>query len=206
MKRILTILAAAICLWGCEDEPYYTEFWSVASFATIDAITGTYSLCSATWSSDIDLSGEGFATNDILCQLELFGWAGMQEVKYQDDTDFISVLYQSLVITPQTPEQKTQINLYVPFPEYDKGRTEELQKMERCNVDIYPYQFHYKVNSKGEIELFNVDERMLGGGTLENIKVRFEGRHIHFEATTSFYDWTTQNWQDGTMNLTYIHN
>lgn len=54
MKRILTIFTAIICLCGCEAE--FTEFWSEASYATIAAITGNYTLYSGTWSSEIDLS------------------------------------------------------------------------------------------------------------------------------------------------------
>ncbi len=207
MKRILIFLSAIMCLCGCEAK--YTEFWSEASYATIDAITGTYSLCSGTWDSEIDLSGEGFASDNILNQLEIYGWTGIQTIKYEEDSEQITVFNQSLVSIPKKPEHLTQINLYVPYPEYGKDQNEEtVQKSGRCNISIDPFQFHYKVNSKGDIEIFNTqDRKMCGyGGTLKNVNIRFEGEYLHFKAETSFYDWTTSSWQDGTMNLTYRHN
>ena len=64
MKRILTIFTAIICLYGCEAK--FTEFWSEASYETIVGITGNYTLHSGTWSYEIDLSGKGLVTDDIL--------------------------------------------------------------------------------------------------------------------------------------------
>ena len=207
MKRILTILTAIICLYACDAK--YTDFWSEASYATINAITGTYTLYSGRWSSEIDLSGDGFVTDDILYQLELYGWTGIQTIQGQEDPGPISVLNQSLVIYPHKPEYKTQINLYVPYPEYGQDQTEfKIHKAGRCNISMEPFQFHYKVNSKGDIEIFNTgDRKMCGyGGTLKNVKITFEGEYLHFKAETSFYDWSTSSWQDGIMNLTYGHN
>ena len=207
MKRILTIFTTIIFLYACDAE--YTEFWSEASYATIASITGTYSLHSGTWSSEIDLSGEGFVTDDILYQMELYGWTGIQTIQGKEDPAPISVLNQSLVISPEKPEYITQINLYVPYPEYGNEQTEKsIEKAGRCNISIEPYQFHYKVDSRGDIELFNIDDRqMVGhGGKLKNVDIRFEGEYIHFKAETSLYDWSTQTWQDGTMNLIYRHN
>lgn len=207
MKRLVIFLISCIYLCGCDAK--YTEFWSEASYATIDAITGTYSLYSGTWSSEIDLSGEGFVTDDILYQLVIYGWTGIQSIRGQEDPESISVLHQSLVIYPERPEYMTQINLYVPYPEYGKDKTDVTIEMAgRCNISMDAYQFHYKVNSKGDIEMFNIDDRQMSGhgGKLKNVDIRFEGNYIHFKADTSFYDWETSSWQDGTMNLTYIHN
>lgn len=207
MKRILTIIATTICLWSCEAE--YTEFWSKASYATIDAITGTYTLYSGRWSYTIDLSGEGFVTDDILYQMEVHGWTGIQKIRYQDDPESLSVLNQSLVMTPESPEYSTQVNLYVPYPEFGKDVYEkEMTKAGRCNIHMSAYQFHYKVDSRGEIIIYDTqDRRMSGyGGMLRNVAASFEGEYLYFEAETSFYDWTTGTWQDGKMNLTYRHN
>ena len=207
MKRIITLISILICLYGCEAK--FTEFWSEASYTTIEAITGNYTLYSGTWSSEIDLSGNGFVTDDILYQLELYGWMGIQAIQQKDDPESVNVLYRSLVITPEKPEYMTQINLYVPYPEYGKDQTEKaIEQTGRCNVSIEPFQFHYKVDSRGDIEIFNIgDRQMVGhGGTLKNVEIRFEGEYIHFKAETSLYDWSTQTWQDGTMNLTYRHN
>ena len=207
MKRILSILTAVICFCGCESES--RESWSNDSYATIIAITGNYTLYSGTWSSEIDLSGKGFVTDDILYQMELYGWMGIQSIRQEDDPESVTVLQRSEVIIPEKPEYKTQINLYVPYPEYGKDQTDYLiQQTGRCNISMEPYQFHYKVDSRGDIELFNIDDRqMVGyGGILKNVEIHFEGEYIHFKAETSLYDWSTQTWQDGTMNLTYRHN
>ena len=207
MKRILTIFTTIIFLYACNAE--YTEFWSEASYATIAAITGNYTLYSGTWSSEIDLSGEGFVTDDILYQMELYGWTGIQSIRQEDDPESVTVLQRSLVITPEKPEYITQINLYVPYPEYGNEQTEKsIEKAGRCNISMEPYQFLYKVDSRGDIELFYIDDRqMVGhGGTLKNVDIRFEGEYIHFKAETSLYDWSTQTGQDGRLNLTYRHN
>ena len=207
MKRILTIFTAIICLFGCEAK--FTEFWSEASYATIAAITGNYTLHSGIWSSVIDLSGKGLVTDDILYQLELYGWTGIQSIRQEDDSEPVTVLQRTFVITPEKPEHITQINLYVPYPEYGNEQTEKsIEKAGRCNISMEPYQFHYKVDSRGDIELFNIDDRqMVGhGGKLKNVEIHFEGKYIHFKAETSLYDWSTQTWQDGTMNLIYRHN
>ena len=207
MNRILTIIITVTSLASCQTK--FTEFWSKASYETIEAITGNYTLYSGTWSSEIDLSGYGLVTDDILYQLEIYGWMGIQSIRQEEDTQSVSVLRRSLVITPEKPEYKTQINLYVPYPEYDKDQTDHtIEQNGRCNVSIEPYQFHYKIDSHGDIELFNISDRqMVGhGGTLKNVEIRFEGEYIHFKAETSLYDWSTQTWQDGTMNLTYRHN
>ena len=208
MKRIFTIITAALCLWGCSDERN-TEFWSTASYATIDAITGDYSMISATWSEPIDLSGEGFVTDDILYQLECYGWTGIQSIRYLDETVPTSVLYRSSVLQPESPSGLTQINLYVPYPEGSKNNTERpISKADRCNIAMEVYQFHYKVDSRGYISLFNIDDRQMSGdgGRLTDVEIRFDGAYIYFEADTSLYDWSTETWQDGHMSITYQHN
>ena len=207
MKRILTIILTAACLAGCEAK--FTEFWSVASYATIEAITGNYTLYSGTWSSEIDLSGKGLVTDDILYQMQIYGWTGTQSIQQQDDPESVTVLQRSLVIMPEKPEYMTQINLYAPYPEYGKDNTDyPIKQEDRCNISMEAFQFHYKVDSRGDIHIFNTgDRKMCGyGGTLKNVEIHFVGEYIHFKADTSLYDWSTQTWQDGTMNLTYRHN
>lgn len=206
MKRIYTVILTALCLAGCDTD---TEFWSEASYATIDAITGRYTLYSGIWSSEIDLSGNGLVTDDLLYQMELYGWTGIVTIQGKEDPEPLNALHQSLVMHPYSPEVLAQINLYVPYPEYGKDQTEEtIKESGQCNIHLDSFKCHYKVNSKGEIEVFNLyDRQMTGhGGTLKNINIRFEGEYIHLEAETSLFDWSTSSWQDGTMNLTYRHN
>lgn len=209
MKRILTILAA-LCLYGCEyaSIDISNDFWSEASYATIAAITGEYSMVSARWSAPIDLSGDGYVSDDILMQLQMYGWGGHQSWKYPDEEEFVSVLRRSQVLEPTSPEWITQINLFAPFPEFGIGNTQRLQKTGRCSVDIFPYQFHYRVDSRGYVILSNITDRQLSGdgGTLTDVKIRIEDDCIYFEADTSFYDWATSDWQDGHMTIIYQHN
>ena len=172
MKRILTIILTAACLAGCDAK--FTEFWSVASYATIEAITGNYTLYFGTWSSEIDLSGEGFVTDDILYQMELYGWTGIQSIRQEDDPESVTVLQRSLVITPEKPEYITQINLYVPYPEYGNEQTEKnIEKAGRCNISMEPYQFHYKVDSRGDIEIlsYSISMTVRWWDTEENLRM-----------------------------------
>lgn len=204
------MLAALLSTTACErHQAENTKFWSVASHATIDAITGKYSLVSAQWSSAIDLSGEGLVSEDILFQLNNYGWTGTQSIKDAGETEFTNILYRSVVTTPSSPTGFTQVNLYVPYPERDRDNTlYPLENAKRCSIDIDVYQFHYQVDSRGYITLFNVTERRMSGvgGLLENVKIRFEGRCIYFDADTSLYDWSSSTWQDGHMSLIYRHN
>lgn len=206
MRSVLAI-SVLICLWSCEKE--HNDFWTAASYSTIEAITGDYSLVSAGWSSPIDLSGEGLVTDDILFQLQLYGWTGILSSKDADEADYTSILYRSEVLTPKIPEEHTQINLYVPYPEVGKDKSAvQIQKADRCNIEIMPYQFHYQVDHSGAVILHGVNDRQMSGsgGALKNVSISFEGNRIYFEADTSLYDWATTSWQDGHMSLTYQHN
>lgn len=208
MKRILTILIFIVALYGCTEDS--VESWSADTIATLDAITGEYSLISASWNSPIDLSGEGPATRDMLYQLESHGWCGIQSIKNQDETEFVSVLFRSDVLEPDSPLGKGQVNLYVPYPERDKDMNKEhpIVKSDRCNIEMNVYQFHYQVDGDGKIALTGVtDRRMCGdGGMLSNVKIRFEGNCIYLEAVTSYYDWASASWLDGKLRLIYEHN
>lgn len=206
MKKLLTLLAAALCFCSCNDE--YLEFWSKASHATIDAITGDYSLVSAEWSSPIDLSGKGLVTDDILYQLQEYGWTGILGIRYMDEEEDTSVLYRSSVLVPESPGHTTQINLYVPYPEGSKESERPLPKVDRCNIDIQVYQFYYSVDSRGHITLSGINDRRMNGegGELTDVDIRFEDEYIYFYARTSLYDWSTSTWQDGHMSLKYQHN
>lgn len=212
MKRGIAMLTAVVLVCSCNGDIYEHHgkigSWSQASYATIEAITGDYSLVSASWSSPIDISGEGFVTDDILCQMQMYGWAGVQSIRYMDEDEPVSVLYRSSVLVPGSPDELTQINLYAPFPEGREDAEHPLQKMNRCNVDMFPYQFHYKVDSRGGVLLYGVDDRRLSGdgGSLTNVRIRIEGSCIYFEADTVLYDWSTSSWQEGHITLEYRHN
>lgn len=186
-----------------EVQPEYYQFWSEVSRATIDAINGSYSMESAQWSQPIDLSGNGIQSENILQQMERYGWTGRQSVQE------VSILCCSNVARPESPRELAQVDLFVPFPERSQDNSAKpLEQSGRCSLDVHAYQFHYQVDSRGWISLFNVSDRQMNGdgGTLSNVEVRFEGRRIYFEANTALYDWSTESWQDGHMSLIFVHN
>lgn len=206
MKKILAFLASALCFCSCNNE--YLGIWD-KSHVTISAITGDYSLVSAEWSSPIDLSGKGLVTDDILYQLQEYGWTGIQGIRYMDEEESTCVLYRSCVLEPDPDsEYATQINLYVPYPEGHKESEHPLPKVDRCNIDIEVYHFYYSVDSRGHITLSGIDDRRMNGdgGELTDVNILFEGGYIYFYARTSLYDWSTSTWQEGHMSLKYRHN
>lgn len=187
------------------------EGWSAKSIETINAISGDYSLVSATWSSPIDLSGEGTVSNDILQQLKMYGWMGNQSVRYSGEEEFTSVLYRSAVLSPKSPGELAQVNLNIPLSEWIDRATGAPVKNGRCDVDMTTFQFHYTVDPSGDITLHNVMDRTGGDAPyrkLEHIKIHIDeaGYLMIFEADATFYDWATASWQDGHMRLAYWHN
>ena len=204
------MVTSLFLLAACQKtEPEYTAFWSEASYATINAITGTYSLVSATWSAPIDLSGKGLVSEDVLVQMQTSGWMGVQAITYQGETTPASVLQRSKVLKPDSPDELTQVNLYVPYPEWLKGNPKKpIAPSDVCGIDIQVYQFHYQVDSRGLITLLNISDRAMSGegGVLQHVKIKFEGACIYFDADTSLYDWSGSEWQDGHLALRFKHN
>ena len=69
MKRFQNLfiisLLASLSFISCQKISL-EEAWSAKAIKTISVISGDYTMISATWSSPIDLSGEGTVSNDIL--------------------------------------------------------------------------------------------------------------------------------------------
>lgn len=208
--RLFAGIATLLLLAACQKtEPEHTAFWSEASYATINAITGTYSLVSATWSAPIDLSGKGLVSEDVLFQMQTYGWTGVQSLTDQGETTPTSVLQRSEVLKPDSPAGLTQVNLYVPYPEWFKGNPRKpIVPSDGCGIGVRVYQFHYQVDSRGNITLLNISDRAMSGegGWLQHVKIRFEGACIYFDADTSLYDWSGSEWQDGHLALRFKHN
>jgi len=182
--------------------------WSDASYETIDAITGHYHMETAVWSAPIAFSSEGVVSRDILNQLESYGWAGVVTTHCYDVSGFISILSHSVIPEPASPQQLTQVDLYVPFPEGHKDGASPMGHHSHCSIDIEPYQFHYQVDYHGQIKFVNITDRVMdpSNGTLANVHIHFGGGRIFFEADTSFYDWSTASWQDGHMSVVFKRN
>lgn len=213
MKRFQNLfiisLLASLSFISCQKISL-EEAWSAKAIKTISVISGDYTMISATWSSPIDLSGEGTVSNDILQQLKMYGWMGNQSVRYSGEEEFTSALYRSAVLSPRSPRELAQVNLNIPLSEWIDRATGAPVKNGRCDVDMTSFQFHYTVDSSGDITLHNVMDRTGGDAPyrkLEHIKIHLdEDGYLLFEADATFYDWATASWQDGHMRLTYWHN
>ena len=213
MKRFQNLfiisLLASLSFISCQKISL-EEAWSAKAIKTISVISGDYTMISATWSSPIDLSGEGTVSNDILQQLKMYGWMGNQSVRYSGEEEFTSALYRSAVLSPRSPRELAQVNLNIPLSEWIDRATGAPVKNGRCDVDMTTFQFHYTVDPSGDITLHNVMD-LTGGDApyrkLEHIKIHLdEDGYLLFEADATFYDWATASWQDGHMRLTYWHN
>ena len=213
MKRFQNLfiisLLASLSFISCQKISL-EEAWSAKAIKTISVISGDYTMISATWSSPIDLSGEGTVSNDILQQLKMYGWMGNQSVRYSGEEEFTSALYRSAVLSPRSPRELAQVNLSIPLSEWIDRATGAPVKNGRCDVDMTTFQFHYTVDPSGDITLHNVMDRTGGDAPyrkLEHIKIHLdEDGYLLFEADATFYDWATASWQDGHMRLTYWHN
>ena len=213
MKRFQNLfiisLLASLSFISCQKISL-EEAWSAKAIKTISVISGDYTMISATWSSPIDLSGEGTVSNDILQQLKMYGWMGNQSVKYSGEEEFTSALYRSAVLSPRSPRELAQVNLNIPLSEWIDRATGAPVKNGRCDVDMTTFQFHYTVDPSGDITLHNVMDRTGGDAPyrkLEHIKIHLdEDGYLLFEADATLYDWATASWQDGHMRLTYWHN
>ena len=213
MKRFQNLfiisLLASLSFISCQKISL-EEAWSAKAIKTISVISGDYTMISATWSSPIDLSGEGTVSNDILQQLKMYGWMGNQSVKYSGEEEFTSALYRSAVLSPRSPRELAQVNLNIPLSEWIDRATGAPVKNGRCDVDMTTFQFHYTVDPSGDITLHNVMDRTGGDAPyrkLEHIKIHLdEDGYLLFEADATFYDWATASWQDGHMSLIYWHN
>lgn len=188
------------------------EGWSAKSIETINAISGDYSLVSATWDSPIDLSGHGTASRDILEQLEAYGWLGAQAEKRFGKKESTSILYCSTIVKLKSPGTTAEINLYIPSSVWVSDRSSAPYKDGFCNIDMNVYQCKYTVDYFGNITLLFVNDRYVEGlnyftHKLENVQLYFNGGgYLIFEADATFYDWATASWQDGHMRLAYWHN
>lgn len=213
MKRFQNLfiisLLASLSFISCQKTSL-EEAWSAKAIKTISVISGDYTMISATWSSPIDLSGEGTVSNDILQQLKMYGWMGNQSIRYSGEEEFTSALYRSAVLSPRSPRELAQVNLNIPLSEWIDRATGAPVKNGRCDVDMTTFQFHYTVGPSGDITLHNVMDRTGGDAPyrkLEHIKIHLdEAGYLLFEADATFYDWATASWQDGHMSLIYWHN
>ena len=212
MKKVLIAALVGLVFCACEKvEPNEFE-WTAYSLETINRITGTYTMLSARFSTPVDLSNNGFASKDILAQMEMQGWMGVQSVAFQDEEAKI-VFEQNRVLNPWSFDGNnlTQVNFYVPYPHlqrYDAeyGRSEA----GTCSVYMDSYQFHYKVDRTGELHLFYGTDRIMtgdeGARKLEDISIRFTEDLVFFDARTSYFDWSTTSWKDGRLEIVFRHN
>ena len=212
MKRFQNLfiisLLASLSFISCQKISS-EEVWSEKSIETINVISGDYTMISATWSSPIDLSGEGTVSQDILQQLKTYGWMGDQGVKRADEEEFTSVLNRSVALTPKSPKSLAQVNLYIPISDHIDRKTGTPVKNGRCDIDMSLFQFHYTVDFFGKVTLHNVSDRRgdAFNRRLDDVKVRFDREgYLFFEANILLYDWATTCWHEGPLRIVYQHN
>lgn len=107
MKRILTIAAAMICLWGCEKnaEPEPGTFEALA-----EEMCGDYVLTGMHWSgSPIDLNGDGTGYNNLIKELCWFN--GYYEPYH------LAEVAESC-ITDNDDDRTFAISVMLPYPDF----------------------------------------------------------------------------------------
>ena len=212
MKKIILTALIGLAICSCSTLEQDEFELTMSSMETINKITGTYTMISASFSTPVDLSGSGFKSKDILAQLEMHGWMGTQAIAFEGEEPRV-VFEQNEVLTPGEDggSKTTQINFYVPYPHlhpYDEKNGKTVDGL--CSVDMSSYQFHYQVDRKGNLHLLSVTDRKMfgddGARWLRDVDIRFVGEMVLFSASTSFYDWSTRSWKDGTMDVVFRHN
>ena len=202
MKRLLALSGIALLLASCQLT------LGPADNSNPNDISGYYSLTSAHWSSPVDISNHGAASEDILHQLLMYGWWGAKiQKEYSVEK---SALEASYVLSPSPKDGMGQINLYIPFFSYDKdGSTEPPQPPAplegRCCVIMNRTTFNYEYDENDNINVILTSVPYVGDTFPMNdhtLDVTTGGEMI-FRAVTTLYDFATSAWVDGELTLRY---
>ena len=149
----------------------------------------------------MDLTGTGIKSNNVLAQIELYGWYGAQT---RND---VSVLENNKILEPEVLGHQTQINFFVPSPRNGMDIPATGDET-RCFVNMDEFQFHYKVDASGHIDyLFNQDfQNDSQSIKLQNIAVSCSSGVIEIKAFTSYFDRSLQYHVGGHLSLVYVKN
>ena len=147
MKRFLALSGIALLIASCQI--------SIGTPETTDNISGYYSLTSALWSSPVDISGHGDASEDLRHQLLMYGWWGtMTQTGLSEEKSALD----ASVLLPLPSDGLGQINLFIPFFYYDGDGATELPQPPtphegRCCVVMTRTTFNYEYDENNNINV-----------------------------------------------------
>ena len=208
MKRFLLVFVLLSVLSACGKSGSEDRL-SDAFRATLSSIDGLFSAIDIRWDSPVDISGNGKVSDDILLQLEDYGCSGVQSVLFDDTEESFDVFDANDVLIPQNPDRLGQVNLYMPYFEYGRGRFDfDSGENERiapksfeghCCAQMQPYQFHYSVGADGRIDVRAQDSPRYGDSFgLKNVSVQFvKSGVIVVQADTRLWDFASESFKDG---------
>jgi hypothetical protein len=201
MKRLLALSGIALLLASCQLT------LGPADNGNPNDISGYYSLTSALWSSPVDISNHGTASEDIRHQLLMYGWWGVNT--HSDLSGEKSALEASNVL-PLPTDGIGQINLFIPFFSYDiVGSTETLlpptPQDGKCCVSMECINFYYECGEKECITVLPPSVPLQGETfPMTNPTLEVNPGSVVFRANTTLYDFATSNWVDGVLTLRYL--
>lgn len=210
MKKTLIAIMVVLALSGCgysfklgTPDP---DLFAGRKVQTLATIVGNYTLAEAKFSQCVALSKQASPSKDLLQQLFLYGFSGLQSTRYLSGQDVLDAMHSSAVL-PETNDQG-QVNLVIPYPfnqEYIDHMGTSLPD-NPCFVNMDMYQFHYSVNNWGALTIENVKEWTSSNSTcpMANVTVEMESGRISFIADTSFYDFSTGSFKEGQLSLLYL--
>lgn len=205
MKKV-TLLAASLLVMSCstlndqiDKQPTFQQVNTAA------CIVGEYVMTQAEWEFEIDLTGNGGESRNILSQLKQFGFHG---VLYIDEE---SVFDKSQVLNPSISEMTDQVNLYIPlFRIVKNNNTGEYAPEDpiegMCPIEVEPYQFHYKIMEDGSLSLNSASTWDIIGDAVPYYDVHIDmalGR-ITLTARTMMFNRASGKWQEGNIKCEYV--
>lgn len=194
MKRILSIMAAIVCLWGCGKDSL-TDFESEA-----DRYIGTYELADMHWEgSAIDLNNDGRGY-----------WALLQEyihiIGYYEPNHYATI-EMAKTISPEYNVPAIAVNVRLPFPEYvyEDGRyhAEGLQyipmtiRVENLNDKYDIGRIQINIYDESDVELGDIYELCIEEMTEKGFNVSMRCTLLHEDANE------VQTFDTDYLNFTY---
>lgn len=216
MKNLFKILVITLLAVSCsESASEMDDSFTWEQVETLSGIIGDYSLTKAEWEYDIDLSGDGRRSRNILSQLKSSGFYGTQTIGKVGGTGGNSVFERSNVCPPyNSPGEMSQANLYIPLflieEDHNANGYVQTEPFEgRCCIYMSVYQFHYQVTKDGRIEINdNMSYWHLVSNTVPyyEVKIDFNPGIIELTARTHMFDYASGEWQAGLITCLYERN
>ena len=214
MKNFIGLSAALVfaAMISC-TKTTINEDYSITPemFDTMAAVSGYYSMVEARWDYQIDLSGSGHRSSDILSQLRNYGYFGVVASSIPEEEEHVSILDANWVEGLTFSKTEGQVNLYLPLFMTDEGDDGTILPFALldglCSVSMTTYQFRYSVTPFGGIQV-RYDETV--GGIYNNISPLYrvnltftEDAVIRLTADTRMYDYASHQWQKGQLHLVF---